>query len=178
MNSAIGKLTWTGLHGQRAELSVRGYELADEGEGYDANWLVLEADFQNELGQWSRASSCLLTWELPWLRRWMRAVVDGEAQDSDLSFLEPDLKLHHLGLVKDERCFALLADFGLAFSVKPGGRDAALVVVRLSSTILVQSLTTIDRWIEAYPPRGKTGRDSSTLFAGPQLVDDRWRGKN
>ena len=62
-------LILSGIHGERVEVTVRGYQFPDVLDGYDANWLTIDGSFRNELGEWTRSASCLLTWELHWLRR-------------------------------------------------------------------------------------------------------------
>lgn len=165
----VSRLKWDGIGGERVELWIAGYEFPDSFEDYDANWVFLEATFRNELGSWSCKSPCLLTWELGWLRRWMHSAVSGNAQDVELTFLEPDLKFHHLGFSRGDHCFAVVAGASLAFSSDCGD---ALLNIRIPTTLFAQSLATIDEWIEAFPPRGRIGRDSLSRFPGPKTIDN------
>lgn len=161
-------LILSGIHGERVELTVRGYQCPDVLDGYDANWLTIDASFRNELGAWTRSASCLLTWELHWLRRWLPAVVEGVAADDTLGFLEPDLCFQFVGRTAQRHCFVVKADHGLSYA--EAGGSPCLFMTRLGDDDLADALVVVDDWLRAFPVRGTQGHHSLASLPGPRLL--------
>ena len=89
----MNHMKWNGKNGHMFELNVRGYQFPEKGASdvHDAEWLKLTVGASNGESSWSNTAPCLLTWELVWLRRWLYNVIDGNFENNEISFVEPEL---------------------------------------------------------------------------------------
>jgi hypothetical protein len=174
-NTTKGKIfmiRWRGIHDELFELEILNYQFPEIQEGHDANWIMLGVNAKNELGSWSRQSSCMLAWELEWLHRWMRYVVHGQT-DNTLVFLETDLKFQYIAQAKDAYWFAICLRFGLSFYPDyPESKDHTIIVVQVSEIEIQRSINYLKQAMEIFPPRGKQG-ESVQYLPGPEIYIDK-----
>jgi hypothetical protein len=174
----VNALCWSGIHGERVKLAVRRYQFPDIVEEHDANWLVVEGTFTNEQGTWQRVDPCLLTWELHWLARWLRALPRRGAE-ARLGFLEGELVFNYVVPVQATHCIAVVVDYGFSLAIRktPADwaartRDASVLIMRVDDEQLASSLGVIEGWIRQFPVRGELGRTSLETLPGPAVFDD------
>ena len=99
------------LDGATVDLRPVRYEFPDVvgagADDWDANWLVVRGQVRVEDGRsWSFSDPCLTTWEARSLGDWLRAVVAGEVEPTEVAgdaeamletFMEPNLAVSLAG---------------------------------------------------------------------------------
>jgi hypothetical protein len=88
----------TGPNGGALELGIGGYQFPKKlDEIHDANWLLVDVRAAINGKSWSTRDASLLTWEVGELADWLDSVAAGRASDSEMSFLEPNLRFELKG---------------------------------------------------------------------------------
>jgi hypothetical protein len=86
-----------GKNGDRLELRVTNYEFPElRDDGSDANWLTIQLSVDIARGSWTATDPSLLTTEVAQLADWLDAIAGGQASESELEFLEPNLSFELL----------------------------------------------------------------------------------
>jgi hypothetical protein len=89
---------FVGDTGDRLSLRVLDYEdPCDTSDMFGSNWLMVELSACSGGRTWCVRDSCLLTWELEWIARWMESAAAGEPFDCSLDFVEPSLLFEWIG---------------------------------------------------------------------------------
>lgn len=73
-------------------MHIVGYQFPEEQTAkYDADWLRVAVTVKHPKANWHFTDSCLLTWELQELGRWLGCIGRGEVERRTLSFTEPNI---------------------------------------------------------------------------------------
>ena len=163
----MSEINWSGDNDHKFELNILNYEFPEKGasDGHDAEWLKLSVSAGNGEGSWSNTDPCLLTWELVWLRRWLYNVVDGNIENNEITFLEPELKFIFLAVSTVWYHFSIVLNYGLPRSAE---HQPNVLHLQLSERDHVTAIKKIDKAIESFPTRTSMGKTTESL--GPQLL--------
>ena len=84
-----------GHEGTELRLDIRGYQFpTNEGDGWDANWLVVEIEATCEEGRWERTDPRLTVAEAQDLVAWLQSIAEDSDPPHELEFTEPNLRFH------------------------------------------------------------------------------------
>jgi hypothetical protein len=162
---------WKGIHGEYFQFSIEGYQFPEIVDDYDANWLFLDVDVQNEQGTWQRRSACILSWEVAWFARWLKNVTFGNCEN-ELSVLEGDFQLVYISKAQGLHRFMVCLEYGLSYvPVKSSERDKSVIGVCLTETEVEEAVTYFEERFTAFPPRGETDKKCYEMLPGPKVFD-------
>lgn len=163
-------LQWKGFHGNYVHLAIEGYSLPNASDGYDANWLKMAIEAQNEQGVWKKTCSCILSWEVMWYARWIENVVVGNCENNELTVLEHDFGLVYLTKAQGFHRFQVYLRSGLGFkNVSEEERDTSIIGVCLTNTEIEEAVHYFNEIFQTYPPRGKHGKTVFQSLSGPKI---------
>jgi len=76
-------------------LTIIGYEFPKpQADKYSSNSLQIGVQVQHPKESWSATVPCLMTWEITELATWFDALANGDWEQTDPGFLEPEIQFH------------------------------------------------------------------------------------
>ena len=147
-----------GKSGSRFELTIIGYQFPTiVDDEWDLNWLNIRIDVESERGKWNATDPSLLTSDVDGLASWLDAVADGESQEREIDFLEPNLALE----LRDESGSRVTLRVWLEVESRPssapadgaGARDL-WVDLDVSKRDVRRSASELRQQLQRFPPRG------------------------
>ena len=159
-------INWPGINNEKFIFEFTGYQFPDKTDGYDANWLFISIQIENELGSLKFKDPDFITWEIEWLHRWMENVVIGNAKEIDFLVLDGDISFHFITVAQNLYRFAVCKQFWI-----DGEPEKAVVNVAISEDELQSTLAYLKKASKLFPPRGKQGK-LGLQFPGPQIFED------
>ena len=168
--SGLEVCSWRGADDHSFSLRLDRYQFPHIKKGHDANWLVVSVSARNDEGDdWERRVPCLLTWELVWIRKWLAKVASTSNAKSEVSFLEPDLKLAFLRAEPCRYHFSVALTWGLSRTMD---ERPSVIHLEVSQSELWRALEQLDRAIEQFPSRGEVGKVNRQLGPWAKSGDD------
>ena len=144
-----------GQDGTRVEIAPIGYQFPLAEDGYDLNWLTVQAKVATSAGRWGGTDACLLTWELNGLCEWLAAQASAvEQTEKALEFLEPELEFCVVERTETELTLRITTRHGLAgfWGTRPAD-DERSVELRLSKEAVSQAAAELTLEAKAFPQR-------------------------
>jgi hypothetical protein len=150
---AGGPMRLTGPNENALELGIGGYQFPKKlDEVHDANWPLVDVRAAINGRSWSTRDASLLTWEVKELADWLDSVAAGRTSDSEMSFLEPNLRFE----VRDTTSSAVTIRAFFDLEVRPPWIDRAATDEDAPWTDLHCQLDELQSWAEEL--RGYLGR--------------------
>ncbi len=141
----------SGPAGQVFRFRVVAYEFPDraptDDHDYDANWLRIDVLASDGIATWKwDREPAWLTWDLPRLRSWFVAVLDGTEPDYDWCSLEPLVTFSNTpeGVGADVDC---------GIPAGGGTREHHILSLAPTESQLQSVIAVVDEAIANFPPR-------------------------
>ena len=139
------------------EINIVNYQFPKAREEYDSNWLVMRIKVRDKEKSWQVTDACLLTWEIKWLCKWFKKIINNE-EGKELIFMEPNLRFIKSKKTDKNICirvyFELEARPKWAYSNIVGEEDLWIDLMP-SKSELNSAINDLRAQLKKFPERGK-----------------------
>lgn len=146
----------SGCDGISFELTITGYQFPNLDDRHQSDWLNVHTEVRHPLGSWLSEFSCLFTYEVEWLIRWLKKVVSGQVSCETCFFTEPNLEFATF-LKTDKQILRV----NLSHEMAPPwlqSKDEAIegfdIDFKLKELELDVAIQALCENLKRYPPRG------------------------
>ena len=93
-------MIFKGVENQSVEFRISNYEFPKIKDcEYDSNWLLIYLNVKSKCGNWKTIDPSLLTSDVKRIMEWLNDLSNDETNETNLSFLEPNLEFE---LIKNQ----------------------------------------------------------------------------